>query len=262
MDFATIIGLIGGISVVILAIISDSDLSLFVSVPSIMIVIGGTFTATLVKFPIKYLFRALKVAMAAFYESSDKPEDVIKQANELALLVRKGGILAIDGHPIRNAFFKKGAQLAIDGREPEFIKSVLQAEISLEIERHETGVKIFRAIGESAPAFGMIGTLIGLVQMLANMSDASSIGPAMAVALLTTLYGALIANLIALPIADKIAVKIEQETLNKNLITESIHFIQEGLNPRIMNEMLEAYLPHRQRVVDTGSAETNEKPES
>ena len=105
----------------------------------------------------------------------------------------------------------------------------------------------------------MIGTLIGLVQMLANMSDASSIGPAMAVALLTTLYGALIANLIALPIADKIAVKIEQETLNKNLITESILFIQKGLNPRIMNEMLEAFLPHKQRILDNEITESTEK---
>ena len=262
MDFATIIGLIGGISVVLLAVITGSDLNLFINLPSIMIVLGGTFAATLVKFPIKYLFSAFKVAVSAFYESSDKPEDVIKQANELALLVRKGGVLAIDGHPISNDFFQKGAQLAIDGREPEFIKNVLQAEIVLEIERHETGVKIFRAIGESAPAFGMIGTLIGLVQMLANMSDASSIGPAMAVALLTTLYGALIANLIALPIADKIAVKIEQETLNKSLIAESIHFIQKGLNPRIMNEMLEAFLPHKRRVVDTDTTEITEEDKS
>jgi len=260
MDFATIIGLIGGISVVLFAVITGSDLNLFINLPSIMIVVGGTFAATLVKFPIKYLFSAFRVAASAFYESSDKPEDVIKQANELALLVRKGGVLAIDGHPISNSFFQKGAQLAIDGREPEFIKNVLEAEIALEIERHETGVKIFRAIGESAPAFGMIGTLIGLVQMLANMSDASSIGPAMAVALLTTLYGALIANLVALPIADKIAVKIEQETLNKSLIAESIHFIQKGLNPRIMNEMLEAFLPHKRRVFDntTEPAEQNE----
>ncbi|MCK5334709.1 MAG: MotA/TolQ/ExbB proton channel family protein [Gammaproteobacteria bacterium] len=247
MDFATIIGLIGGITIILLAILSGSDLGVFINIPSIMIVVGGTFTATLVKFPIKYMYRAFKVAMSAFYEHNCEPEEVIKQANELALLVRKGGVLALDGHPISSPFFQKGIQLAIDGREPEFVKQVLKAEIDQEIERHQTGERIFRAIGESAPALGMIGTLVGLVQMLVNMSDSSTIGPAMAVALLTTLYGALIANLIALPIADKISIKIEQEALTKSLIVESIHFIQKGLNPRIMNELLEAFLSHGKR---------------
>jgi chemotaxis protein MotA len=148
---------------------------------------------------------------------------------------------------IGNAFLKKGIQLAIDGHEPDFVTRVLAKEINLTIERHERGQAVFKGIGDSAPAMGMIGTLIGLVQMMSNMSDPSAIGPAMAVALLTTLYGAVIASAVALPIADKLAHRSAEERLNKSLVLESISAIQEGLNPRVMEELLKAYLPTNRR---------------
>lgn len=247
MDIATLLGLIGGIIVIFAAIITGSDLAIFINLPGLMIVIGGTIAATLIKFPLTHCLSAVRVAFKAFRDEIDNPIDLIRQANELAAVTRKSGILALDGHPISNEFLARGIQLAVDGLPPEFVRKTLREDMEQSMERHEIGQRIFRAIGESAPAFGMIGTLVGLVQMLANLQDPSSIGPAMAVALLTTLYGALIANLIALPIADKLELRGLQERVNKLLMIESMSAIQQGQNPRLMDEVLEAYLPHQQR---------------
>ena len=170
-------------------------------------------------------------------------------------IVRKKNLMALEEEPVADPFFQKGIQLAVDGRKPDFIRNVLGKEMNLSIERHQMGEKVFRAIGESAPAFGMVGTLVGLVQMLANMQDPASIGPAMAVALLTTLYGALFANLVAMPIADKLHNRCDQERINKSLILESVLGIQQGVNPRVLDELLEAYLPLPKRKVIHGETE-------
>ena len=262
MDIATLLGLIGGIAVIFAAIITGSDLAVFINLPGLMIVIGGTLAATLIKFPLSHCFSAVRVAFKVFRNELDNPIDLIRQANELAVLTRKSGILALDGQPVANEFLARGIQLAVDGLPPEFVRKTLLADMEQAMERHEIGQNIFRAIGESAPAFGMIGTLVGLVQMLSNLQDPSSIGPAMAVALLTTLYGALIANLIALPIADKLELRGRQERVNKLLMIESMAAIQQGQNPRLMDEILEAYLPHQQReilaaLLDGKTAETD-----
>ncbi len=251
MDLATLLGLVSGIGVILGAILVGGSLVLFVNVPSIIIVLGGTVAATLIKFPLSTFLGAFKVAMRAFSSKADNPNVLIKEALNLSQVARKSGLLALENEKIGNPFLKQGIQLAVDGNPPEFVRKALNQDIDLAIERHETGQQIFRAIGDTAPAMGMIGTLIGLVQMLSTMDDPKSIGPSMAIALLTTLYGAIIANAFALPIADKLALRSKEERLNKSLILETITAIQEGLNPRVMETLLKTYLPDSKRAIAT-----------
>ncbi len=251
MDLATLLGLVSGFGVIIGAIAVGGSLMLFINAPAVIIVVGGTTAATLIKFPLKTFLSAFKVAMRAFRSKADDPNKLIREALKLSQVARKSGLLALENQKIGNPFLKQGIQLAVDGNPPEFVRKALNQDIDLAIERHETGQHIFRAIGESAPAMGMIGTLIGLVQMLSNMDDPKQIGPAMAVALLTTLYGAIIANAFALPIAEKLSLRSKEERLNKSLIIETITAIQEGLNPRVMETLLKTYLPDGKRAIAT-----------
>ncbi|MGD8429294.1 MAG: flagellar motor protein PomA [Ectothiorhodospiraceae bacterium] len=247
MDPATLFGLIGALGVISAAIFVGGSAIIFVNLPSMLIVVGGTMTASLIKFPIGQFFGAFKVAGRAFSYRSEDPRKLIDQTVELAQVARKEGLLALESYEVENPFLQQGIQLVADGHEPELVKKVLAQEIDLTIERNEQGENVFRAIGDVAPAMGMIGTLIGLVQMLSNMDDPKKIGPAMAVALLTTLYGAVIANAIALPLADKLAARNSEERLNRTLILEGLLSIQEGLNPRVIGELLKTYLPSNER---------------
>lgn len=248
MDLATLLGVLGGMGVILGAIALGGSVLLFLNPPSLVIVVGGTIAATLIKFPLKHFLGAFKVALHAFRARAEDPNKLIGEALKLSTVARKSGLLALENQKISNPFLKQGIQLAVDGNPPEFVRKALTQDIDLAIERHETGQNIFKAIGDSAPAMGMIGTLIGLVQMLSNMDDPKSIGPAMAVALLTTLYGAVIANAFALPIAEKLALRSKEEQLTKSLILETISGIQEGLNPRVMETLLKTYLPDGQRA--------------
>ncbi len=247
MDLATLLGLLGGFGVIIGAIAVGGSVLLFINVPSIIIVIGGTIAATLMQFPLGHFFRAFKVALKAFISKVEEPAKLIEEAMTLSQVARKSGLLALESQEISNEFLKKGIQLAVDGHPPEFVRKTLTQDVNLGIERHETGQNIFKAIGDSAPAMGMIGTLIGLVQMLATMDDPKTIGSSMAIALLTTLYGAVIANAFALPIARKLEHRSMEERVNKSLILETISGIQEGLNPRVMETVLNTYLPDSKR---------------
>ncbi len=247
MDLATLIGLVGAFGIIAMAMVLGGSVLLFVNVPSLLIVVVGTMFATLIKFPIGHFFGAFKIAMKAFIGKTDDPTQLIEEGVVLANIARKEGVLGLEGQDIQNEFLKRGIQMCVDGHEPEFVRSMLSKDINLTIERHERGQAIFKAMGDVAPAMGMIGTLIGLVQMLSAMDDPKSIGPAMAVALLTTLYGAIIATVFALPIADKLALRSQDERLNKALILETISSIQEGLNPRVMEELLKTYLPETKR---------------
>jgi chemotaxis protein MotA len=249
LDLATLVGLIGVVGVLLGAIIvGGSGAGEFVNVPSLLIVFGGTITATLIKFPIGAVLGAFKVGLRTLLVKFDNPEKLIKESVELADVARKQGLLALDGREFGNKFLKRGIQLLVDGTDPQTVKQILANDIDQMISRHERGEFIFRAIGDVAPAMGMIGTLVGLIQMLSNMSDPKSIGPSMAVALLTTLYGAVLANAFALPIADKLSIRSVEERMIKNLVLESISSIQAGMNPRVMQELLGAYLPDKQRV--------------
>lgn len=259
MDFATLIGLVVGIGVVVGAILVGSGLDLFLNLPGFLIVVGGTLAATFVKFPLQNVFSAFKTgAASALKNVQEDPRGLIEVSLELAEMARKNGLLALEGADINNQFFKRGIKLCVDGHPLEVVRNALIRDMELSIHRHDEGAHIFKAIGDSAPAFGMIGTLVGLVQMLANMDDPQSIGPAMAVALLTTLYGAVIANLVALPIADKLESKTEEERLTKELILESITQIHARQSPMILADILEGFLPENQRNRSDDDEETEE----
>jgi len=255
LDLATLVGLIGGTLVILAAILVDSSIGMFINIPSIFIVLGGTITAIFTKFPVSYVFSAFKVAGKTFFAKMESTDELIEKAVELSALVRKEGLLALENQEVSNRFFKKGLRLCADGLEPEFVRRVLTTDMTRALERHDIGKRIFLAIGESAPAFGMIGTLIGLIQMLTLMDDPKQIGPSMAVALLTTLYGALISNVFALPMAEKLDIRAGQERINKALIIESIAQIQESRNPRVVEELLRTYLPTKvQEGLEAGGA--------
>ena len=247
MDLATLLGLVGAVLIIAAAIVLGGDPGIFLNIPSLLIVGGGTLAVTLTRVTLKQFFGSFKIGMRAFFNKTTPPESLIAEAVELAQISRKEGILALEGREIAHPFLERGINLCIDGHPPDVVQQMLSKDINLTIERHDTGVKMFKAIGDAAPAMGMIGTLIGLVQMLSNMDDPKAIGPAMAIALLTTLYGAVIANAFALPIAEKLKGISNAEKLNKHLILESISSIQAALNPRVMEEMLMNFLPESKR---------------
>jgi chemotaxis protein MotA len=249
VDLATLLGLVIGVSVVTLAIMTGSEMSIFLNLPGFLIVCGGTFAATLIKFPLSGVFVAFFVGTkAAFVNEKETPREIVDLTMRLVKRARKVGLLGLEKVSVRNNFFRKGVQLCVDGRDADVIRKMMTREMELAIQRQEVGEKVFRAIGESAPAFGMVGTLVGLVQMLSTMDDPTTIGKAMAVALLTTLYGVLIAQLIALPISDKLEAKNEIERANRVLIIEAIVQIHERNNPTAVLDILEAYLPEKHRA--------------
>ena len=248
VDIATLIGVVGAVGCIIAAILMGGEMSMFINPPSIMIVFAGTFMVVLMKFPLANTLGSFGVAMKAFMHKATKPSSIIDQSIELANVARKEGLLGLESVEVENEFLAKGITMVVDGNSPELVTKILSKEINLSIERNEIGLSVFKAMGDVAPAMGMIGTLIGLVQMMSNMSDPKAIGPAMAVALLTTLYGAVIANVFALPIADKLAIRSDEERLTKSMILESISAIQEGLNPRMIEGLLTVYLPEKERA--------------
>jgi chemotaxis protein MotA len=262
MDLATLLGLFGAIGAIAAAILMGGNAPSFVDIPSVVIVLGGTFAITLMKFPLSHTLGAFSVAVKAFIHKSEKATDLIEQSVELAQMARREGLLGLEQVEVKNEFLGKGIQLVVDGHEPELVERMLSKDIDLTIERNEEGLSIFKAIGDVAPAMGMIGTLIGLVQMMSNMDDPKSIGPAMAVALLTTLYGSILANAFALPIADKLAHRSREEGINKSLILEGIRAIQDGMNPRVMEELLSTYLPHNQRGKEQKQAQGGEEEQA
>ncbi len=247
MDIATILGIFGALGVIISTIFIGGSAGTFLNIPSIVVVIGGTFAVTLSQVSLGQFLGSFKVALRAFMHKSIKPDTLIEEAISLADTARKEGILALESREISDPFLDTGIKLCIDGHSGEVVTKMLSKDINLELDRQMTGITMFKSVAEASPAMGMIGTLIGLVQMLANMDDPKSIGPAMAVALLTTLYGAIIANAIALPIAAKLKAVSSEERLNKLLILESISGIQEGTNPRVLQQLLTTYLPEKQR---------------
>ncbi len=247
MDLGSLLGIVLGFGVVIYGMILGGSLSMFIDMPSVYITILGSIFIAMMKFNIGQFFLAFKVAGKAFMYKGDKLEDLITKAVELADAARKGGFLALEAAEIPNAFMKKGIDMLVDGHDAEVVRAVMEKDIDLTAERHVIAIKVFRTLGDLGPAMGMIGTLVGLVAMLSNMSDPKSIGPAMAVALLTTLYGAIEANMLAIPIADKLELRSGEEKLSRTLILVAIMGIQEGQNPRVIQSMLQNYLSQSKR---------------
>ncbi len=250
MDISTVIGIVMGSGLILAAILMKSDLGAFLDPASAAVVIGGCSAAVMISFPLGQILKIMKVARHAFFS---KPFDSVRAVTtlvKLAEVARRDGILSLESQLTEgdyDPFLTQGLRMAIDGQDPTVIETALEQEVETIVERHAKGKAIFDNIGKYAPAFGMIGTLIGLVIMLQNMSDAESLGPAMAVALITTFYGSLIANLFAMPIADKLALRSDQEISAKLLIIRGVMSIQAGDNPRIVQQKMLAFLDAKQR---------------
>jgi chemotaxis protein MotA len=245
MDLATIIGIILSFGLVTSAIMMGSSIFIFISAKSALIVLGGTIGATLVNYPLSHVLGVMGVTKKAFLSTLDTPNELISRFMEYANKARREGILALEPilREIDDDYLRKGLQLTVDGLEPQTIQEILETEIQYLEERHETGADIMGVMGAFAPALGMIGTVIGLVQMLQSMEDPSTIGPAMAVALITTFYGALLANLVFNPLSGKLKHRSREEVLLKEMVLEGILSISKGENPRIIEEKLNSYLP-------------------
>ena len=253
MDIATIIGLISGTVLLLWAIMGKSDLGTFADAGSVAIVVGGSVSAALISFPIHNLLGVAKVIKNCFFARVGDPRALIAEMVRYAEVARRDGILALENvtADIKDPFVVSGIQMAVDGTDPDLIEAIMMNDLETVEARHAEGKALFDNIGKFAPAFGMIGTLIGLVIMLQNMNDPSKIGPAMAVALLTTLYGALLANLFAMPMAEKLGLRSREEVLLKMIVIKGVMAIQSGDNPRIVEQKLKTFLPNRVRA--TGS---------
>lgn len=250
MDIATIAGIFVGLSAILFGIFLGGSVMAFVDYPSVSIVLGGTFAATLVNYPLSDVLSVMGITKNAFLHKEAVPADVINEFVRYAELARKEGILALESESSNasDEFVKKGLQLAVDGTAPDLLKTILDTELSYLADRHKLGQGIFEALGAYAPAFGMIGTLIGLVNMLKELDDPTQIGAGMAVALITTFYGAVLANLLFLPIAGKLKKRSQNEMLIKEIAIEGIMSIQSGDNPRVVGEKLKAFLSPKIRA--------------
>lgn len=248
MDLATIVGVISAFGLVIMAIFMGGGIELFINVPSLMIVVGGTLGATMINYPLREVIGVLTVVQKALFAKNISSDELIVRFTDFANKSRKEGILALETEvkTVQDDFLKKGVQLSIDGLEPQEIRDILETEIDFIKSRHQLGAEVFATMGAFAPALGMIGTLIGLVQMLQNLDDPSSIGPAMAVALLTTFYGSIIANLICLPISGKLRTRSKEELLSKEMTIRGILSLSNGDHPRILEQRLRAFMPASQ----------------
>lgn len=231
------------------SILLNGSLGAFIDIPSMMIVVGGTIAATLVAYPLPKVKEVIKLTQKVFKERQSNPNEVIESMIELANKARKEGLLALEESSagIDDEFIQKGVMLVVDGTDPDLVRTLLETELDFLEERHKSGQGLFETMGSLAPAFGMVGTLIGLINMLKKLDDPSSIGPAMSVALLTTFYGSFLANMIFIPVANKLKIRSREETLEREIIVEGLLSIQAGENPRIIEEKLKAFLPPSMR---------------
>jgi len=245
MDLATLIGLVMGLLLLAAAMFSRESVDTFVDWPSFAIVLGGTGAALLISFPLKKVLNLIQVTKNAFFAETQSAQKLIQDLVKYAEIARRDGILSLESmtETIQDHFIVKGIQMAVDGTDPELIEQILEGELDSLSQRHGEGRMLFETMGKYAPAFGMIGTLIGLVIMLNHMEDTSQIGAGMAVALTTTLYGAIAANLVLLPIADKLRLRSREEMLMKEIIIKGVMSIQSGDNPRIVEQKLKTFLP-------------------
>lgn len=250
MDIATIGGLVAGAGLIVAAILTGGSITMFIDVPSVLMVVGGSIAALFISFPMGNVAGMAKVMKKAMFYDAEDPTEVITKMVGYAERARKEGMLALeeDSESEPDKFLAKGLRLAVDGTDPQLLSRIMETDLSALEARHGEGRALFDQLGALAPAFGMIGTLVGLVQMLANLSDPSSIGAGMAVALLTTFYGSVIANLVAIPIAGKLKARSEEEMHSREMIIEGIMSIQSGDSPRIVQEKLKSYLTPMQQT--------------
>jgi chemotaxis protein MotA len=248
MDIATGIGLAAGVVVVCTLILLGGDFRMFYDIHAIIVIFGGSTAATLIRFPIGAIVHGLPLGIKyAFSLRSQGTRELVDELASLAETARKSGPVGLEKMVPEDPFLAKGIRFVADGSDADFIRDNLERDRDNFLTHLDEGQKIYRAYGDCAPAFGMIGTLLGMVQMFANMTDPSKLGPFMAVALLATLYGALVANLFCLPIADKLHGKLVEEEINRTLIIDGILMIRDSKSPTLVREMLLAYLPEKHR---------------
>ena len=247
MDLGTSIGIALGQVLIVASILSGGSMSAFINVPSMLIVFGGTFSAILTAFPLPTVMGLGNVIKMAFKDGTRPVEDTMAQLQQFAQKVRKEDLLSLENEQILDPFMARAVRLAVDGVPVDTIRQTLSDEKKTLETRHGVAQDMLAFGGTMGPAFGMIGTLIGLVQMLQALDDPSSIGPAMAVALLTTLYGAMIANCFCIPVSEKLKARTAIEATNMQLVIEGIDSIVKGENVMITKEKLEAFLSPSER---------------
>lgn len=250
MDLGSLLGIVIGIILIVSAISQGGDLRTFWHPPSLLITLGGTLAASMVNYPLGQILGVIGVVKNAFLSRLEPPLDIIQSMVGFAQTARREGLLALESEAeeVRDPLLKRGLTMVVDGTDADLVKSILETELALLGERHRNGQAIFQTMGSLSPAFGMIGTLVGLIQMLSQLDRPEAIGPGLAVALTTTLYGVLFANLLFIPIAGKLRVRSEEEVLLKELMIEGILSIQAGDNPRILEEKLVAFLSPKARA--------------
>ncbi len=248
MDIATIVGFVLAIGSVLYSIALGGSFTIFVDLPSIVLIGGGVIATVFLKWPMEQVKAAMKIYMKSLFTKPADLKAMIDEIQRLAETARRESVFALEKIPVEDKFLKKAVTLAADNRPPEVITSILGLEISAMEDRHSKGADVFDQMGADGPAMGMIGTLMGLVQMLQNMSDPSAIGPAMAVALLTTFYGAIVANVFCLPIAAKLKIRSKEEAAKMNIIVAGVLGIVAGENPRTVREKLESFLAPSERT--------------
>ena len=249
MDIASIAGLVLGLIFIIATILGSGSIMGYIDFYSVLVTFGGTFAATTFAFPFDALKDGMKALRHVFFYEKLEPENVIKVIIDLANTARKEGLLALEeaALELQDDFLQKGIMLIVDGTDPELVRNILETELAFIEERHSDNQNVFDTMGTLGPGFGMIGTLIGLINMLANLKDPSSVGPNMAVAIVTTFYGSMIANMFCIPVVNKLKIRSSQEILMKEVTLEGMLSIQAGENPRIIEEKLKAFLSPRMR---------------
>lgn len=249
-DALTWIGLIGGIALVIMGMVSDYGFGIFWDIKSLFITVGGSLAAVLIAVPLDEAKKMFTVLLQAFKENKSSSIEVINQFSSLSKRARREGLLSLEDEisKLDDDFLKKGLQMVVDGIEPETIKEILELEIAQMEERHSKNSGLFSTWGGYAPGFGMLGTLIGLIQMLVDLSDASALVAGMGKALITTFYGSLLANIFCNPVAANLMKKSAKEVMEREMMVEGILAIQSGVNPRIVEEKLITYLEPKERL--------------
>jgi chemotaxis protein MotA len=254
LDIATLVGILLGTGLIVWGIMQTGVLGNFVDFPSLAIVLGGALAATLISYPLKVVINSIKVVRNAFFEKEIQLNVLIEEIVAMANIARKEGLLALEesAEKSENEFLKKGIMLVVDGTDPELVRNVMETELNFVEERHGVGISVFETLAGFSPGFGMIGTLIGLINMMKDLSNPDSIGPNMSVALITTFYGSLFANFIFQPLANKLKYRSKQEILSKEMMIEGLLSTQAGENPRLIEEKLKTFVPPADRTESDG----------
>jgi chemotaxis protein MotA len=257
MDISTIVGTVLGVATVLVLMFMDGHFSIYLSEHAAIVIGGGAIASTMIRFPFSTMLHGLPMGMRfALQMRPLDPRALIEEVTKIAEIMRKSGPMALENHKVDDPFLAQGLRYVVDGYDAEFIQNAMEKDRDTFLGHLDEGQKIYRAIGDCAPAWGMIGTLLGMVGMFANMSDPSKLGPFMATALLATLYGALVANLFCLPIADKLHLKLEEEDISRSLIIDGVLQIRQAKSPGIIREMLLSYLPdhHKAQFAEADAA--------